>query len=330
MSFLDYMAQRAAMSKKTIVLPESTDIRTIKAAAMVCEKGFADVILLGNEKSIKEMAGDLDISKALIIDHENSSEFKDYAALYHEMRKAKGMTLEEATQTMKNPLFYGAMMVKTGAAHGMVAGAINSTPNTLRPALQIIKTAKTSKIVSSFLVMVIPDCEYGHKGNFIFSDCGLVENPTADELAEIAIASANSFKTLFNEEPIVAMLSYSTRGSARSDMTLKVIEATKLAKERAPELNIDGELQADAAIVYSVGSFKAPGSSVAGRANVLIFPDLNSGNISCKLVERLAKGELYGPVTQGLNKPINDLSRGCKAEDIAGAVAITAVQAQMV
>ncbi|NTV88941.1 MAG: phosphate acetyltransferase [Clostridiales bacterium] len=324
------MAEKAATDKKTIVLPESTDMRTIKAAAIVCEKGFADVILLGNEKNIKEMAGDLDISKALIIDHITSPEFKDYAALYQEMRKSKGMTLEEATETMKNPLYYGAMMVQTGAAHGMVAGAINSTPNTLRPALQIIKTAKTSKIVSSFLAMVIPDCEFGFHGNFVFSDCGLVENPSADELAEIAIASAKSFKTLFNEEPIVAMLSYSTYGSAKSPLTEKVIEATRLAKERAPELMIDGEIQADAAIVPSIGQFKAPGSKVAGKANVLIFPDLNAGNICCKLVERLAKGELYGPVTQGLNKPINDLSRGCKAEDIAGAVAITAVQAQQV
>jgi phosphate acetyltransferase len=331
MNFLDFMAQKAATDRKKIVLPESTDIRTIRATAMVCEKGFADIILLGKEKSIKELAGDLDISKATIIDHETSSDFARYSELFCEMRKSKGMTIEEASKIMANPLYYGAMMVHTGAAHGMVAGAINSTGNTLRPALQIIKTAKTAKLVSSVLVLVIPNCEYGHNGTFIFADCGLVENPSAEELAEIAIASAQTFKTLFNAEPVVAMLSYSTKGSAKeNEYTGKVIEATRIAKERAPELMIDGELQADAAIVPMVGGFKAPDSGVAGKANVLIFPDINSGNIACKLVERLAKGENYGPITQGLNKPVNDLSRGCKAEDIVGAVAITAVQAQMV
>jgi len=327
--FLDYIAEKAAKDVKTIVLPESTDIRTIKATAMVCEKGYANIVLLGKEENVKELAGDLDISKARIIDHENADNFEEYAQKYYELRKAKGITIEEARKQMKNPLFYGAMMVKEGDADGMVAGAINSTANTLRPALQIVKTAKNAKLVSSFLVMVVPHPEFGYNGYFVFSDCGLVENPTAEELAEIAIASANSFKALFNAEPYVAMLSYSTYGSAKSDMTQKVIDATKIAKERAPELKIDGELQADAAIIPSVGNYKAPGSPVAGKANVLIFPDLNAGNICCKLVERLAKGELYGPITQGLNKPINDVSRGCKAEDIAGAVAITAVQAQM-
>jgi len=220
------------------------------------------------------------------------------------------------------------MMVKKGEADGMVAGAINSTANTLRPALQILKTAPNTKLVSSFFIMVVPDCEFGSNGTFLFSDCGLVENPSADDLSEIAIASAKSFENLVGVEPKVAMLSYSSYGSAKSDLTEKVVEATRLAKEKAPGLMLDGELQADAALVPSVGASKAKGSPVAGQANVLIFPDLNSGNISYKLVQRLAKAEAYGPILQGIAKPVNDLSRGCSAEDIVGVITITAVQAQ--
>jgi len=220
------------------------------------------------------------------------------------------------------------MMVKQGQADGMVAGAINSTANTLRPALQILKTAPGTKLVSAFFVMVVPNCEYGHNGVFVYGDCGLVENPDADQLSEIAIASANSFKQLVQAEPQVAMLSYSTYGSAKSELTEKVVKATQLAKEKAPHLALDGELQADAALVEAIGKSKAPNSKVAGKANVLIFPDLNCGNIAYKLTERLAKAEAYGPITQGIAKPVNDLSRGCSAEDIVGVVAITAVQAQ--
>jgi len=328
MNFLEQITQRAKADIKTIVLPESTDIRVIKAAAMIQTQGIANIVLIGNEADIKKLAGDLDISKARIVNPLESDKFEDYVNAFYEMRKIKGVTPEQARETMKNPLFYGVMMVKKGEADGMVAGAINSTANTLRPALQILKTAPGTKLVSSFFAMVVPDCEYGYNGTFIYSDCGLVENPNADELSEIAIASAKSFKDLVQAEPKVAMLSYSTYGSAKSELTEKVIQATKLAKEKAPNLILDGELQADAALVPEVGKSKAPGSSIAGEANVLIFPDLNCGNIAYKLTQRLAKAEAYGPITQGIAKPVNDLSRGCSAEDIVGVVAITAVQAQ--
>lgn len=328
MNFLEQISLRAKSDLKTIVLPESSDIRTLKAAAMVQEKGIANIVLVGNPEEIKKLAGDLDISKARIVDPLNSDKFDEYANAFYELRKAKGMTIEKARETMKDNLYYGVMMVKMGEADGMVSGAIHSTADTLRPALQILKTAPGTKLVSAFFVMVVPDCEYGEKGTFIYSDSGLVENPNAEELAEIAIASAQSFKALVQAEPIVAMLSYSTYGSAKSELVDKVVKATAIAKEKAPHLALDGELQADAAIVPSVGSSKAPGSKIAGKANVLIFPDLNVGNIAYKLTQRLAKAEAYGPITQGLARPVNDLSRGCSAEDIVGVVAITAVQAQ--
>lgn len=270
----------------------------------------------------------LDISGARIIDPETSDKTAGYADKFYEMRKAKGMTPEKAAETVKNVLYYGVMMVNEGEADGMVAGACNSSANVIRPSLQILKTKPGTKIVSSFFVMIVPDCEYGENGSFVFSDCGLVENPDADALSEIAIASAASFKQLVDAEPKVAMLSYSTYGSAKSELVDKVQEATRLAKEKAPELKLDGEMQLDAAIVPSVGKSKAPDSEIAGNANVLIFPDLNAGNIGYKLVQRLAKAEAYGPVLQGIRKPVNDLSRGCTAEDIAGVVAITCVQAQ--
>jgi len=329
MKFLEQIISRAKSDIKTIVLPESTDIRTLKAAAMIQEQGIANIILVGNEDEIKKLAGDLDISKAQIVDPAKFDKFDEYANALYELRKAKGMTLEQARKLLsENVLYFGVMMVKMGAADGMVAGAINSTGNTLRPALQILKTAPGAKLVSAFFVMVVPNCEYGENGVFVYGDSGLVENPNADELSEIAIASAKSFKSLVQAEPVVAMLSYSTYGSAKSELTEKVVEATKLAKQKAPELLLDGELQADAAIVASVGQSKAPGSPVAGKANVLIFPDLNCGNISYKLTQRLAKAEAYGPIIQGLAAPVNDLSRGCSAEDIVGVVAITCVQAQ--
>ena len=328
MNFLEQTIARAKSDIKTIVLPEATDIRTIKATAMILKQGIANVVLVGNEAEIKKLAGDLDISKAKIVDPNNSPKFEEYVNTFYEMRKAKGMTPEKAAQTMKDSLYYGVMMVKSGEADGMVSGAIHSTADTLRPALQILKTAPGTKLVSAFFVMVVPNCEYGENGVFIYSDAGLNENPSADDLSEIAISSAKTFKTLVQAEPKIAMLSYSTYGSAKSVLTEKVIEATRLAKEKAPELQLDGELQADAAIIPAIGKSKAPGSKVAGTANVLIFPDLNAGNIAYKLTQRLAKADAYGPVTQGIAKPVNDLSRGCSAEDIVGVVAITAVQAQ--
>ncbi|MDD6563860.1 MAG: phosphate acetyltransferase, partial [Clostridiales bacterium] len=268
----------------------------------------------------------IDIAGIEIIDPSCGNE--EFAELFAELRKKKGVTLEQARETVKDPLYYGVMMVKTGQVDGMVAGAVNSSANVIRPSLQILKTAPNTKIVSAFFIMNVPDCEYGENGTFVFGDSGLNQDPTADELSEIAISSAASFKQLVGAEPKVAMLSYSTYGSAKHDLVTKVQEATKLAKEKAPELALDGELQLDAAIVESVGKQKAPDSDVAGSANVLIFPDLNAGNIGYKLVQRLAKAEAYGPILQGVAAPVNDLSRGCTAEDIAGVVAITAVQAQ--
>jgi len=328
MNFLEQIKKRAMSDIKTIVLPESEDIRTLKATAMILEQGIANIILVGNEDNIKKLAGDLDISKAKIVDPMKSDKYEEYANAFYELRKAKGMTIEKARETMKDYVYFATMMVKMGDADGMVSGAAHSTADTVRPALQILKTAPGTKLVSAFFVIVVPDCEYGYEGAFIYGDSGLVENPSADDLSEIAIASANSFKSLLQAEPVVAMLSYSSYGSAKSELTEKVIEATKIAKEKAPNLMLDGELQADAAIVPSIGKSKAPGSPVAGKANVLIFPDLNCGNIAYKLTQRLAKAEAYGPILQGIARPVNDLSRGCSAEDIVGVVAITAVQAQ--
>ncbi len=328
--FLERIAERAREDKKTIVLAEGSDIRTIKAAAMVLEQSIANIVILGNEADIKKMAADenLDISAAKIIDPTTAADHDELANEFYELRKSKGVTPEMAKETLNDVLYYGVMMVKKGLADGMVAGAVNSTPNVLRPCLQILKTAPGTKLVSAFFVMVVPDCEYGEHGTFIYSDAGLNANPNADELSEIALSSAKSFEVLVEAEPKVAMLSYSTYGSAKSELVDKVQEATRLAKEKAPELKLDGEMQLDAAIVESVGKSKAPDSPMAGQANVLIFPDLNAGNIGYKLTQRLAKAEAYGPITQGIAKPVNDLSRGCSAEDIVGVVAITCVQAQ--
>jgi len=270
----------------------------------------------------------LDISAAKMINPAKAENLQKFADELYELRKAKGMTPEKALETVQNNLYYGVMMVKLGLADGMVAGAVNSTSNVLRPCLQILKTAPGTKLVSAFFVMVVPDCEYGEKGAFIFADSGLNEDPDADAVSEIAISSAKSFRTLLEAEPKVAMLSYSSYGSAKSPLVEKMQQATALAKEKAPELALDGELQLDAAIVPEIGKSKAPGSPIAGEANVLVFPDLNAGNIGYKLTQRLAKAEAYGPITQGIAKPVNDLSRGCSAEDIMGVVAITCVQAQ--
>ena len=326
--FLDRISERARSDKKTIVLPESSDIRVVQAASMVMQRGLANVVLVGDEKKIRGLAGDLDLSGVSIVNPSTSEKFDEYVNSFYEMRKHKGITPEKAREIMKSPLYWGVMMVKKGEADGMVAGAVYTTSDTLRPALQILKTAPGTKLVSAFFIMVVPDCEYGEKGVFLYADSGLVENPDADQLSEIAISSAKTFKKLVEAEPKVAMLSYSCYGSAKSELTDKVIEATRLAKEKAPGLLLDGELQVDAAIISGVAKSKAPGSPLQGMANTLIFPDLNCGNIAYKLTQRLAKADAYGPVTQGIAKPVNDLSRGCTAEDIVGVVAITCVQAQ--
>ena len=330
MSFIETIKEKAKQEIKTIVLPEGSDIRTIKAASIVQQEGYANLIILGDKNKIEEMAStnNLDISKATIINPIESEKYETYVQAFYELRKAKGMTLEKARETIKEETYFGMMMVKLGDADGLVSGACHSTSDTLRPALQILKTAPGTKLVSAFFVMVVPNCEYGENGIFIFSDSGLNEYPDADALSEIAISSANSFKQLVGAEPKVAMLSYSTYGSAHSPLTDKVVEATKLLKEKAPDLICDGELQLDAAIIPEIAASKAPESPVQGKANTLIFPDLDAGNIGYKLVQRLAKAEAYGPLCQGIAKPVNDLSRGCSADDIAGVIAITAVQAQ--
>ena len=328
MSFIDDLKAKVKDSMKTIVLPESTDIRVLEAARKITDEGFAKVVLVGNKEELQGIAGNINISDITVVDPATSEKTAEYANAFYELRKAKGMTPEKAEETMKNTIYFGTMMVKQGDADGLVAGSVCSTSDTLRPALQILKTAPGVKLVSSFFLMNVPNTEYGEDGMFIFSDCGLNVNPNEEELAEIAISSAKTWKTLTGKEARIAMLSYSTHGSAPlTDMTSKVINATNIVKERAPELLIDGEMQLDASIVPSVGAKKAPESAVAGKANVLIFPDLNAGNIGYKLVERLAKAEAYGPVTQGIAKPVNDLSRGCNSDDIVGVVAITAMQA---
>jgi len=331
MDFLQSVKQRAKAALKTIVLPESTEPRTLAATQQIIAEGLAKIILIGNAGEIEKAAASegANISGAEIIDPANFDKMDTLAANLFELRKAKGLTLEEAKRALlENPLTLGVMLVKEGIAHGMVAGAVSSTADVLRPSLQILKTAPGVTVVSSFFVMVVPNCEYGNDGVFIFSDCGLVQNPSAEELAAIAFASANSYRALFADEPVVALLSHSTMGSAKHADVSKVTEAAAILKKLAPDLKADGEFQLDAAIVPSIGASKAPGNPVAGKANVLIFPDLDAGNIAYKLVERLAKAKAYGPVTQGISKPVNDLSRGCSVEDIVGVTAITAVQAQ--
>ena len=330
MSFIESIKQRAKQNIKTIILPEAEDKRVLEAASKVIAQGFAKVILIGDKEQVEKDSkeNNIDLSGVEIIDIKSSTKKQEYAQKLFELRQAKGMTEEEASKLIEEPIYFGMMMLKNGKADGLVSGAAHSTSNTLRPALQILKTAPNTKLVSAFFVMCVPNCEYGEHGTFIYGDSGLNQNPNADELSEIAISSAKSFRSLVEAEPKVAMLSYSTYGSAKSELTEKVIEATKLVKEKAPDLLVDGELQVDAAIIPEVSKSKAPGSPIEGNANVLIFPDLNAGNIGYKLTQRLAKAEAYGPLCQGIAKPVNDLSRGCSADDIVGVVAITAVQAQ--
>ena len=332
MAFIEEIKKRAKQDIKTIVLPEAEDIRTLEATENILKEKYANIVLIGNAQKIKQKAeeNNLNITGAQIVDPNDSEKYDEYVNLLYELRKNKGMTIEKAKELVKDPVYYGMLMVKdeTSNADGLVSGAVHSTSDTLRPALQILKTAPDTKLVSAFFVMVVPDCKYGKDGVFIFADSGLNENPNPDQLSEIAISSAKSFKQLIGEEPKVAMLSYSTYGSAHSELTEKMIEATKITKEKAPDLLVDGELQLDAAIIPEIAESKAKGSPLKGEANILIFPNLDAGNIGYKLVQRLGKAEAYGPLCQGIAKPVNDLSRGCNSDDVAGVIAITAVQAQ--
>ena len=329
MNFIENVKERAKRDKKRIVLPESMDRRTMEAADTILREGIADITIIGTPEEISKNSEGLDISRATIIDPNTSDLTEELINKLYELRKEKGMTLEEARKLLlEDYMYYACMLVKTGRADGAVSGACHSTSNTLRPALQIIKTKPGVALVSAFFLMVVPDCQYGANGTFIFADSGLEQNPDPEKLAAIAASSADSFKLLVEEEPIVAMLSHSTMGSASHADVDKVVEGVRIAKEKYPSYKIDGELQLDAAIVPEVAKSKAPDSTVAGHANVLVFPDLDAGNIGYKLVQRLAKAEAYGPITQGIAAPVNDLSRGCSSLDIVGVVAITAVQAQ--
>lgn len=333
MSYIDKIKERARIVKKTIVLPESNDKRTLLAAAKIMEEGIADIIMVGDEEKIMDGAGwlEVDLSGIKVINPATTPKLDEYVNLLYETRKAKGMTPEKAREILLSDyLTFGIVMVKANDADGMVAGACHSTAQTLRPALQILKTAPGVKLVSAFFVMDTQFKNLGENGTFIFADCGLNQDPTAEELAAIADTSARSFKSLVGPKPVIAMLSHSTKGSAKHALVDKVVEATRIAHEEYPGLVLDGELQLDAALVPSVAKSKAPGSTVGGNANVLIFPNLDAGNIGYKLVQRLGGAEAYGPMLQGIAKPVNDLSRGCSWRDIVGVVALTAVQAQLV
>ena len=327
MKFIEKIKEQARTEKKKIVLPETMDERILDATRIIVEEDIAEIILLGNKESILKTHPTL--TNVEIIDPLTSELTKEFAQKLYELRKEKGMTLEEANRLLTEDFMYFAcMLVKENMADGIVSGACHSTANTLRPALQIIKTKKDAKLVSTFFLMEIPNCEYKENGVYVFADCGLVQSPTSEELASIAIDSAKSFESLTGEKPYVAMLSHSTKGSAKHTDVDKVTTATKIAQQSSSEICIDGELQLDAAIVPSVAKLKAKDSKVAGKANVLIFPDLDAGNIGYKLVQRFAHADAYGPVTQGMTAPVNDLSRGCSVTDIIGTVAITAVQAE--
>lgn len=319
---------KARLAGKTIVLPEGEEERIIRAAEKITAEGIAKVVLLGDEAVIKAKCPDVCLTGVEVINPATSSKLSEYANLLYELRKAKGMTEEKALALAKDVLFYGVLMIKSGDADGMVAGSIHSTGDVLRPALQVIKTAPGISTVSSCFLMSLPEgSKYGEDGVLVFGDCAVNPNPDSDQLAAIAIATAESAKKLAGIDPKVAMLSFSTKGSAKHELVDKAAIATQKVKELAPELKVDGELQADAALVESVGALKAPGSEVAGKANVLIFPDLQAGNIGYKLVQRLAGAEAVGPVCQGFACPVNDLSRGCSVDDVVGVVAITAVLA---
>lgn len=329
MDLLQNFRDKAKKAYKTIVLPEGCEPRTIKAAVIIHQAQLAKVILIGKLETINHVAVEQgsDLTGIKKIDPETDINLQHYTDMFYELRKSKGISREDALKTILDSVYYGTMMVYAGDADGLVSGAQHSTADTIRPALQIIKTLPGISIVSSAFIMLVPDCDYGEQGMFIFADCAVNPNPNADQLAEIAISSAETARVLCNMEPRVAMLSFSTKGSAKHELVDNVQQAVKIAQEKAPQLKLDGELQADAAIIERIGKQKAPNSPVAGTANVLIFPDLQSGNIGYKLVERLAKAQAIGPFLQGLKKPVNDLSRGCSVDDIVNVVTITAVQA---
>lgn len=330
MQLMKQIWEAAKANKKRIVLPEGDEERTLIASQKITEKDLAKVILVGDEDNIIRKAKELEVNLegVEIIDPNKSDRLEKYAKEFYELRKNKGMTIEKADMIVRDPLYFATMMVKLDDADGLVSGAVHTTGDLLRPGLQIIKTAPGVSVVSSFFIMMIPNSSYGEEGMLLFADCAVNPNPTAEQLASIAIATADTAKKLCKVKPKVAMLSFSTMGSADHNLVTKVREATEIAKELRPDLDIDGELQLDAAIVSSVAEQKAPNSKVAGRANVLVFPDLQSGNIGYKLVQRFAKADAVGPVCQGFAKPINDLSRGCSSDDIVNVVALTAVQAQ--
>ncbi len=332
MGFIDRIKERAKQDVKKIVMPESNDRRTLIAAHKILKENIADIIMVGKEEKIMEGAKwlELDLSRISVVDPETSDKFEEYADALYELRKNKGMTPEKARERLLTDyLMWGVMMVKMKDADGMVAGACHATADVLRPSLQVLKTAPGVELVSGFFILDVPNCDMGENGTFLFADCGLNQDPNSEELAAIANTSSKSFTNLIGGKPIIAMLSHSTKGSAKHELVDKVVRATEIAKDKYPYLNIDGELQTDAALVPAVAAAKAPGSEIAGHANVLIFPNLDAGNIGYKLVERLAKAEAYGPMLQGLARPVNDLSRGCTADDIVGVVALTAVQAQI-
>ena len=330
MDFLSTMKAKAKADKKVIVLPESYEKRNLEAAAECLKEELADIILIGKKDKIMEAAGSFDVSKAIFVDPETYDRMDEMVAGLAEARKSKGMTLEEARKIlMDDSLFVAVMLVKMGVADGMVSGAIHSTADTLRPALQILKTAPGTELVSSFFIMVTKTPQYGDDGILLFADCALNQNPNPAELACIAGDSAKSYNAFIGKEARVAMLSHSTMGSAKHADVTKVVDAVKIAKEKYPDLKLDGEIQLDAAIVKEAGELKAPNSTVAGKANVLVFPDIDAGNIGYKLVQRFGNAEAFGPILQGIAKPVNDLSRGCSANDIVAVVALTSVQAQV-
>lgn len=333
MAYIDLIKERAKRDKKTIVLPESNDKRTLIAASNILAEGIADIIMVGSEEKIMDGAGwlEVELDGLEVIDPAKTEKLEEYTQMLYECRKSKGMTPETARQTLlEDYLTFGVMMVKANDADGMVAGACHSTADTLRPSLQILKTAPGVQLVSAFFILDVHNPDLGENGTFLFADCGLNQDPTAEELAAIADTSSRSFKSLIGPKPVIAMLSHSTKGSAKHPLVDKVVEATRIANEKYPHLLLDGELQPDAALVPHVAKSKAPGSEVAGKANIMIFPNLDAGNIGYKLVQRLGGADAYGPMLQGIAKPVNDLSRGCSWQDIVGVVALTAVQAQLV